>query len=64
MPKHGLMIAFEGDYMSTLSFMQEIESLEWGFFWDSLEYEVIDYPTSRVVITLFTLSLDKNWIGV
>ena len=62
--KHGLMITFEGDYMSTLRFIQEIESLEWGFFWDNLDYEVVEYPTGRVVITLYTLSLDKNWIGV
>ncbi len=29
--KHGLMIEFEGGYMATLGFIQEIESLEWGF---------------------------------
>jgi MSHA biogenesis protein MshJ len=62
--KHGLQIEFEGSYLSTLSFMRDIESLEWGFFWDNLVYEVIDYPTGNVVITLYTVSLDKNWIGV
>ncbi len=62
--RHGLVITFEGDYMSTLAYMRELESLEWRFFWDNLEYEVIEYPRGRISFTLYTLSLDKNWIGV
>ena len=62
--KHGLMIVVEGNYAATLNFMKEIESLEWGFFWENLDYEVIDYPTGRASLTLYTLSLDENWIGV
>jgi MSHA biogenesis protein MshJ len=62
--KHGLKIVFEGDYMSTLKYIQALEDLKWGFFWDSLELNVKEYPDSTVSITLFTLSLDKNWIGV
>ena len=62
--KHGLKIIFEGNYGSTLNFMREIESLEWGFFWENIEYEVIEYPTGRVSLTLYTLSLDRDWIGV
>lgn len=62
--KHGLMIVFEGSYAATLNFMKEIESLEWGFFWETLDYEVTEYPTARAALTLYTLSLDENWIGV
>lgn len=62
--KHGLIIQLEGDYMSTLDYMRDLESLEWGFFWENIEYEVIEYPRGRVAITLYTLSLEKDWIGV
>lgn len=62
--KHGLVLRFEGDYMSTLQYLRELEGLEWGFFWENLEYEVIEYPRGRVSITLYTLSLEKDWIGV
>lgn len=62
--KHGLVIKFEGDYLSTLKYMRQLESLEWGFFWENLEYEVVNYPKGRVAITLYTLSLEKDWIGV
>ncbi len=62
--KHGLRIEFQGDYMSTLEYIRELENLEWGFFWERLDLEVKEYPISNVGITVFTLSLDKNWIGV
>ncbi|MEX2353013.1 MAG: hypothetical protein WD709_02410 [Gammaproteobacteria bacterium] len=62
--KHGLQISFEGDYMSTLAYLRELETLEWGFFWEKMEYEVLEYPRARATITLYTLSLEKEWIGV
>jgi MSHA biogenesis protein MshJ len=62
--RHGLRIEFEGDFMSTLRYLKELESLDWKFFWDSFEFNVEDYPKSRVSIEVFTLSLDKNWIDV
>lgn len=62
--KHGLKISFEGDYLSTLDYVRELESLKWGFFWDQFEFEVKQYPLAKATITVFTLSLDKDWIGV
>ena len=62
--KHGLRIEFEGDYMTTLDYIRGLESLELRFLWDSLEFQVEEYPRSRVSITVFTLSLDQDWIGV
>jgi len=62
--KHGLRIEFEGDYLSTLNYLRELEALEWGFLWDSMEFEVEEYPRSHASIQVYTLSLDKNWIDV
>ncbi len=62
--KHGLRIEFQGDYLSTLQYVRALENLQWDFLWESLEFEVNEYPKSTAAITVFTLSLDKNWIGV
>ena len=62
--KHGLRIEFRGDYLSTLQYVRALENLQWNFLWESLEFEVTRYPKSTAAITVFTLSLDKNWIGV
>ncbi len=62
--KHGLKIVFEGDYMSTLDYIRKLEELEWNFFWDSFEFNVKEYPESLAAITIFTLSMDRDWIGI
>lgn len=62
--KHGLKIVFNGSYMSTLEYVKKLEALHSGFLWDSLELKVKNYPEAEVAITVYTLSLDDNWIGV
>lgn len=62
--KHGLQIEFDGNFFSTLDYLKKLEELEWNFFWDKIEFEVSEYPDATVILTLYTISLDKNWIGV
>lgn len=62
--KHGLRIEFNGDYLTTLDYLKQLEKLEWGFFWDGFELNVGEYPDTNVSIEIFTLSLKEEWIGV
>ena len=62
--RHAFEIAFSGGYLATLRYMQALESLPWRFVWDSVDYEVVDYPNSVVRLRLHTLSLSEDWIGV
>lgn len=62
--KHGFEIAFSGGYLPTLRYLKALEGLPWEFFWDSVNYEVVDYPDSIVRLRLHTLSLSEDWIGV
>ena len=62
--KHGLRIEFNGDYLTTLNYLKELEALEWGFFWDGFELNVREYPDATTSIEIFTLSLKEDWIGV
>ena len=62
--KHGLEIVFQGDYNSTLSYLRKLEQLPWKFYWEEVEYEVLDYPTAQILVRIHTLSLDKGWISV
>ena len=61
---HGLRIEFEGGYLDTLDYLRKLEALPWAFFWDSVDYQVEEYPKGMSSITVYTLSLDENWIGV
>ncbi|MEX2524898.1 MAG: hypothetical protein WD750_08070 [Gammaproteobacteria bacterium] len=61
--KHGLRVVFNGSFMATLDYIRELEALDNEFIWDNLKFEIIEYPDGQVSITVFTLSLDRNWIG-
>ena len=62
--QHALQIEFEGSYLSTLNYMQELEKLSQQFYWGSVDFSVEDYPKANVVFTIKTLSLNEAWIGV
>lgn len=61
--KHGVRLTLQGSYFGVLEFMRKLETLEWKFFWDSVEFRIVDYPDAVVEITLYTISLDPVWIG-
>ncbi|MBT8428512.1 MAG: hypothetical protein KJN79_01230, partial [Gammaproteobacteria bacterium] len=62
--RHGFAIEFSGSYLATLNYLEALEGLPWRIFWDSVSYEVLDYPKSIVRLKLHTLSLSEDWIGV
>lgn len=62
--RHGLQIEFEGNFFSTLEYLRKLEQLEWKFFWDSIDFKVDEYPGAHTAITVYTISLNRNWIGV
>lgn len=62
--KHGMLIEFRGDYLSTLRYLRRLESLPWRFYWDFAGYQVLKYPIANVKIAIHTLSLQEGWIGV
>ncbi len=62
--KHGLVITFSGGYLDTLNYLKALESLPWHFIWDSIDYQVKDYPTAETTIKTYTLSFKENWLGL
>lgn len=62
--KHGLQIQFDGDFFATLEYLRELEQLDSKFFWDNIKFEMNEYPDATSTLTLYTISLNKNWIGV
>jgi len=60
--RHGMRIRFEGEYLTTLDYLRRLEDLEWGFFWDAIDFEVKEYPASETSIKIYTLSLTRDWI--
>jgi MSHA biogenesis protein MshJ len=62
--RHGIEVTLEGDYFALLTYLQRLEGQPWAFQWQSLDIERIDYPKARATLSLATLSLAEDWIGV
>ncbi len=62
--QHGLELHFSGNYLATLTYLKSLETMPWNFIWDSVDYQVKDYPTAEITLRVHTLSLEKSWLDV
>jgi MSHA biogenesis protein MshJ len=57
---HTFLITFEADYFSTEHYIQQLQQLPGQLYFDSIEYNVVKYPTASVVLKVHTISLDEG----
>ncbi|MCZ6663980.1 MAG: hypothetical protein O7B81_01610 [Gammaproteobacteria bacterium] len=62
--RHGFRVRFTGSYLDTIAYMRALEVLPWKFFWEAVDINVKIHPTAETSIVVYTLSLDRSWIGV
>lgn len=62
--RHRVEVVVRGDYFSLLAYLERLEGLDWQFQWDALAIETIDYPQAEARLSLSTLSLAEDWVGV
>lgn len=62
--RHGFTIRFRGGYLDTIAYLRALEALPWRFFWDQVNLNVAEHPQAVVTVTVYTLSMDRSWIGV
>jgi MSHA biogenesis protein MshJ len=61
--KHGVHVVIEGSYLDLLNYVARLEKQPWQVYWGKTVMSS-DYPTARVELTLYTLSLDQAWLVV
>jgi len=62
--RHGLSITLSGNYFNTLKYLEALEALPWRFNWESIDYQVKEYPIAETTLNIYTLSFDENWLGL
>lgn len=62
--RHGVEISVEGTYADLYAYVKAIESSPWRFVWSGVSLTVVEWPVSRLTLTLHTLSLDRSWLSV
>ncbi|RTR40459.1 MSHA biogenesis protein MshJ [Shewanella canadensis] len=61
---HGIRLTLEGDYFSLLKFIEAVESMPNKLYWKQMDYKVEEYPGANVVLELYTISVNKDFISV
>ena len=61
--RHGLRLQVRGRYADIARYLDTLERLNWRVMWGEVKLETERYPVTYATLTLYTLSLDKAWIG-
>jgi len=62
--RHGLVLEFEGDYLSLLQYLVYLEGLSENFFWESLSVTPGEWPASAIRVELSALSPEESFVGI
>lgn len=62
--QHGIEIRLAGSYNDLLNYLLELERMPQRVMWNSLSFTVDKHPRNIMVVRVYTLSLDRNWLVV
>jgi MSHA biogenesis protein MshJ len=62
--QHGIEIRLAGSYNDLVNYLAELERMPQRVMWNSVSLTVEKYPRNVMVLRVYTLSLDKNWLVV
>ena len=62
--KHSVEIKVQGKYLDLLEYIADLESISARIFWERANLRVENYPIATLILTVYTLSLDKTWLKV
>ncbi|NJD06079.1 MAG: hypothetical protein FIA97_06230 [Methylococcaceae bacterium] len=60
--RHDLVVELEGGYFAVLDYLRALENQP--LFWEAAELTVTAYPVAKVRLQVYTLSFQKEWLGV
>ena len=60
--RHGVEVVVRGNYLDMITYMAALEAMPTQLFWGGAQLETETWPTSRLTLTLHTLSLDEKWM--
>lgn len=60
--QHGLRITLTGTFFDIQAYLNTIEQLPKKFYWRIFDYQMQRYPQAEVVMEIYTLSMNKEFI--
>lgn len=62
--RHVIKLKLKGNYFQLRDYLTQLEQLSWKFFWQKFDYKLQEYPNSELEIEMYSLSTEKEFIGV
>ncbi len=62
--KHGVEITVQGGYLDMMNYLVELEAMPSQLFWGKVVLDAEDHAKATLTLTLYTLSLDKQWLNI
>jgi MSHA biogenesis protein MshJ len=53
--RYQLELVLEGGYLDLMRYLEALESMPWKFFWQTVEFQVQEYPRAVARLQLYTL---------
>lgn len=60
--KHAIEIRIAGSYSDLTKYLTELENMPQRILWERAELSVDKFPRNILTVTVYTLSLDKQWL--
>lgn len=61
---HRVRVSLEGDHATLRAYLERIPNLPGGVFLESMHLSVPGWPTNRIELMFYSLTLDESWLGV
>ncbi len=61
---HRVRVSVEGDHATLRAYLDRIPGLPSGVFLESMHLSVPGWPTNRIELIFYSLTLDDSWLGV
>lgn len=62
--KHGVQLTLRGNYLDLLQYLIALEKLPQQMYWAQAQMSVVQYPSTELTLTVYTLSLDRTWLQI
>jgi len=62
--EHVVQLRVTGSYFQVVQFLTALEALPWRFYWQRLDYAVVEYPNAEIILRVYTLSSEEGLLGV
>lgn len=60
--RHGVELTLEGRYLDMVNYLNALESMPVRLIWGTARLDAREHTQARLTLTLFTLSLEKDWM--